>query len=130
MNITIYHNSNCGTSRNVLALIRHAGIEPQVIEYLKNPPSETTLRNLIKRMGITPRQLLRTNVVPYETLGLQNEKLSDDELISAMLREPILINRPIVVSEKGVKLCRPSETVLAFFTAFCDPVCQRRRRNY
>ena len=121
MNITIYHNPNCGTSRNVLALIRHAGIEPQVIEYLKNPPSETTLRNLIKRMGITPRQLLKTNVVPYETLGLQNEKLSDDALISAMLREPILINRPIVVSEKGVKLCRPSETVLAFLPPFAIP---------
>lgn len=118
MNITIYHNPNCGTSRNVLALIRHAGIEPQVIEYLKNPPSETTLRDLIKRMGITPRQLLRTNVPPYETFDLQNEKLSDDELISAMLREPILINRPIVVSEKGVKLCRPSETVLAFLPPF------------
>lgn len=121
MNITIYHNPNCGTSRNVLALIRHAGIEPQVIEYLKNPPSETTLRNLIKRMGITPRQLLRTNVVPYETLGLQNEKLSDDELITAMLREPILINRPIVVGEKGVKLCRPSETVLTFLPPFATP---------
>ena len=76
MNITIYHTPNCGTSRNVLALIRHAGIEPQVIEYLKNPPSETTLRDLIKRMGITPRQLLRTNVPPYETFDLQNEKLS------------------------------------------------------
>ncbi|WGE64056.1 arsenate reductase (glutaredoxin) [Actinobacillus equuli subsp. haemolyticus] len=121
MNITIYHNPNCGTSRNVLALIRHAGIEPQVIEYLKNPPSETTLRDLIKRMGITPRQLLRTNVPPYETFDLQNEKLSDDELISAMLREPILINRPIVVSEKGVKLCRPSETVLAFLPPFAPP---------
>ena len=121
MNITIYHNPNCGTSRNVLALIRHAGIEPQVIEYLKNPPSETTLRDLIKRMGITPRQLLRTNVPPYETFDLQNEKLSDDELISAMLREPILINRPIVVSEKGVKLCRSSETVLAFLPPFATP---------
>ena len=130
MNITIYHNPNCGTSRNVLALIRHAGIEPQVIEYLKNPPSETTLRDLIKRMGITPRQLLRTNVPPYETFDLQNEKLSDDELISAMLREPILINRPIVVSEKGVKLCRPSETVLAFLPPFATPFVQRRRRNY
>lgn len=91
------------------------------IEYLKNPPSETTLRDLIKRMGITPRQLLRTNVPPYETFDLQNEKLSDDELISAMLREPILINRPIVVSEKGVKLCRPSETVLAFLPPFATP---------
>ena len=121
MNITIYHNPNCGTSRNVLALIRHAGIEPQVIEYLKNPPSETTLRDLIKRMGITPRQLLRTNVPPYETFDLQNEKLSDDELISAMLREPILINRPIVVSEKGVKLFRPSEKVLAFLPPFATP---------
>lgn len=130
MNITIYHNPNCGTSRNVLALIRHAGIEPQVIEYLKNPPSETTLRDLIKRMGITPRQLLRTNVPPYETFDLQNEKLSDDELISAMLREPILINRPIVVSEKRCEIMPSVRNSFGIFTAFCDPVCQRRRRNY
>lgn len=111
-NITIYHNPNCGTSRNTLALIKHQGIEPTVIHYLENPPDETTLRGLIAKMGITPRQLLRVNVPPFAERGLDNPNLTDDDIIQAMLAEPILINRPIVVSDKGVKLCRPSELVL------------------
>jgi len=115
-NITIYNNPNCGTSRNTLALIKHQGIEPTVIHYLENPPTEPTLRDLIAKMGITPRQLLRVNVEPFAKLGLDNPNVSDDDLIHAMLAEPILINRPIVVSEngkkQGVKLCRPSEVVL------------------
>lgn len=111
-NITIYHNPNCGTSRNTLALIKHQGIEPSVIQYLDNPPDETTLRDLITKMGITPRQLLRVNVPPYAEHRLDNLSLTDDDLIQAMLAEPLLINRPIVVSDKGVKLCRPSEVVL------------------
>ena len=111
-NITIYHNPNCGTSRNTLALIKHQGIEPSVIQYLDNPPDETTLRDLITKMGITPRQLLRVNVPPYAEHRLDNLSLTDDDLIQAMLADPVLINRPIVVSDKGVKLCRPSEVVL------------------
>lgn len=111
-NITIYHNPNCGTSRNTLALIKHQGIEPSVIYYLDNPPDETTLRDLITKMGITPRQLLRVNVPPYAEHRLDNLSLTDDDLIQAMLADPLLINRPIVVSDKGVKLCRPSEIVL------------------
>lgn len=111
-NITIYHNPNCGTSRNTLALIKHQGIEPSVIHYLDNPPDETTLRDLITKMGITPRQLLRVNVPPYAEHRLDNLSLTDDDLIQAMLADPLLINRPIVVSDKGVKLCRPSEVVL------------------
>ena len=111
-NITIYHNPNCGTSRNTLALIKHQGIEPSVIYYLDNPPDETTLRDLITKMGITPRQLLRINAPPYAEHKLDNLSLTDDDLIQAMLADPLLINRPIVVSDKGVKLCRPSEVVL------------------
>ena len=111
-NITSYHNPNCGTSRNTLALIKHQGIEPSVIQYLDNPPDETTLRDLITKMGITPRQLLRVNVPPYAEHRLDNLSLTDDDLIQAMLADPLLINRPIVVSDKGVKLCRPSEVVL------------------
>ena len=111
-NITIYHNPNCGTSRNTLALIKHQGIEPSVIQYLDNPPDETTLRDLITKMGITPRQLLRVNVPPYAEHKLDNLSLTDDDLIQAMLADPLLINRPIVVTDKGVKLCRPSEVVL------------------
>lgn len=111
-NITIYHNPNCGTSRNTLALIKHQGIEPSVIQYLDNPPDETTLRDLITKMGITPRQLLRVNVPPYAEHRLDDLSLTDDDLIQAMLADPLLINRPIVVSDKGVKLCRPSEVVL------------------
>lgn len=111
-NITIYHNPNCGTSRNTLALIKNQGIEPSVIQYLDNPPDETTLRDLITKMGITPRQLLRVNVPPYAERRLDNLSLTNDDLIQAMLADPLLINRPIVVSDKGVKLCRPSEVVL------------------
>lgn len=111
-NITIYHNPNCGTSRNTLALIKHQGIEPSIIHYLDNPPDEATLRDLITKMGITPRQLLRVNVPPYAEHRLDNLSLTDDDLIQAMLADPLLINRPIVVSDKGVKLCRPSEVVL------------------
>lgn len=111
-NITIYHNPNCGTSRNTLALIKHQGIEPSIIHYLDNPPDETTLRDLITKMGITPRQLLRINAPPYAEHKLDNLSLTDDDLIQAMLADPLLINRPIVVSDKGVKLCRPSEVVL------------------
>ena len=111
-NITIYHNPNCGTLRNTLALIKHQGIEPSVIQYLDNPPDETTLRDLMTKMGITPRQLLRVNVPPYAEHRLDNLSLTDDDLIQAMLADPLLINRPIVVSDKGVKLCRPSEVVL------------------
>jgi arsenate reductase len=110
--VTIYHNPICGTSRNVLALIRNAGIEPEVIEYLKNPPSRATLVSLIGRAGLTPRALLRETGTPYAELGLADPALSDDDLLDAMLAHPILINRPLVVTAVGVKLCRPSETVL------------------
>ena len=110
--IIIYHNPNCGTSRNTLALIRHMGIEPQIIYYLDTPPNEAKLRELLAAMNFTPRQLLRTNVPEYTEYGLDNAKMSDDDLIQAMLTKPILINRPIVVTTKGVKLCRPSEVFL------------------
>jgi arsenate reductase len=112
MTITIYHNPDCGTSQNALAMIRRSGEEPEVIEYLKNPPSRDKLVALIGAMGITPRALLREKGTPYGELGLANPKWSDDELIDFMMAHPILINRPIVVTPKGVKLCRPSETVL------------------
>ncbi|TGP41608.1 arsenate reductase (glutaredoxin), partial [bacterium M00.F.Ca.ET.230.01.1.1] len=101
--ITIYHNPNCGTSRNTLAFIKHQGIEPTVIHYLENPPTEPTLRDLIAKMGITPRQLLRVNVEPFSERGLDNPNLTDDDIIQAMLAEPILINRPIVVEKKKKK---------------------------
>lgn len=110
--VTIYHNPKCGTSRNTLALIRHLDIEPTIIHYLETPPDEATLRNLITEMGICVRDLLRTNVPPYEALNLSRMELSDDELIASMLAEPILINRPIVITSKGVRLCRPSEKFL------------------
>lgn len=110
--VTIYHNPNCGTSRNTLALIRHLGIEPTIIHYLDEPPDEQTLRSLLAQMAITPRQLLRTNVPAYTEKGLDNLTIQDDFIIQAMLSDPILINRPIVVTEKGVKLCRPSERFL------------------
>ncbi|MPM57634.1 Arsenate reductase [bioreactor metagenome] len=111
-NITIYHNPACGTSRNTLALIRNSGAEPEIIEYLKTPPSKTRLVELIHLMGITPRALLRQKGTPYDELGLQDPKWSDEQLIDAMLAHPILINRPIVVTPKGARLCRPSEVVL------------------
>ncbi len=110
--VTIYHNSLCGTSRNTLALIRNAGVEPTVIEYLKTPPDRATLESLIQRMGIRPRDLLRQKGTPYEELGLGADHWTDAQLIDAMLAHPILINRPIVVTPWGVKLCRPSEAVL------------------
>jgi len=115
--VTIYHNPDCGTSRNVLGLIRNAGIEPTVIEYLKSPPDRQTLLGLIKRMGTGVRELLRRKGTPYDELGLDDPKLTDDQLIDAMLANPILINRPIVVTSLGVKLCRPSETVLNILPA-------------
>ncbi|WP_455814747.1 glutaredoxin-dependent arsenate reductase [Pseudomonas graminis] len=110
--ITLYHNPACGTSRNTLALIRNSGVEPTVILYLETPPNREKLEELIAAMGIAPRALLRHNVEPYEQLGLAEERFSDDELITAMLEHPILINRPIVVTPIGTRLCRPSEAVL------------------
>lgn len=112
VDVVIYHNPDCGTSRNVLGLIRNAGIEPHIVEYLKSPPARELLVQLIARAGMVPRDLLREKGTPYQDLGLSDESLSDDVLIDAMTAHPILINRPIVVSPLGVKLCRPSETVL------------------
>lgn len=110
--VTIYHNPQCATSRNTLGLIRNSGIEPQVIEYLKTPPSLNELRRLIERMGVRPRDLLREKGTPYAEMGLDNPDLTDTQLVDVMLAHPILINRPIVVTSLGVKLCRPSEMVL------------------
>jgi len=110
--IIIYHNPECGTSRNTLAMIRNAGIEPHVVEYLKTPPSRAMLVSLIERMGRTPRALLREKGTPFAELGLADPSLGDEAIIDAMMDHPILINRPIVVAPLGVKLCRPSETVL------------------
>ncbi|MGB8365562.1 MAG: arsenate reductase (glutaredoxin) [Rhizomicrobium sp.] len=112
MDVIIYHNPACGTSRNTLGLIRNTGIEPHIIEYLKTPPSRSQLQQLIARMGIGARGLLREKDTPFHELGLADPNLSDDDLIDAMIEYPILINRPIVVSPLGVKLCRPSEAVL------------------
>lgn len=110
--ITLYHNPECGTSRNTLALIRNSGVEPTIIYYLETPPSRDELVALIAAMGMPVRDLLRKNVPPYEALGLAEDRFSDDELIDAMLAHPILINRPIVVTPLGTRLCRPSEVVL------------------
>ena len=110
--VTIYHNPACGTSRNTLALIRNAGVEPTVIEYLKMPPDRATLIGLLQQMRMRPRELLREKGTPYAELGLQSNHWTDDQLIDQMLAHPILINRPIVVTPWGVKLCRPSEAVL------------------
>jgi arsenate reductase len=112
MSATIYHNPACGTSRNTLALIRATGTEPKVIEYLAEPPSREELVSLIERMKITPRDLLRQKGTPYADLGLADETLTDDEIVDAMIKHPLLINRPIVIAPRGVKLCRPSELVL------------------
>lgn len=112
VDIVIYHNPECGTSRNTLAMIRNAGIEPHVVEYLKTPPSRALLVGLIDRAGITPRDLLRLKGTPYAELGLGDTSLSDNALVDAMMAHPVLINRPLVVSPLGVKLCRPSEAVL------------------
>lgn len=112
MSITIYHNPSCGTSRNTLAMIRQSGEDPEIIEYLKTPPSRKTLVALMLRMGIDPRELLRQKGTPYVDLDLGNPKWTDDQLIDFMLQHPILINRPIVLTPLGAKLCRPSEVVL------------------
>jgi arsenate reductase len=112
MDVVIYHNPACGTSRNTLGLIRNAGIEPHVVEYLKTPPSWTMLQQLIARMNIGVRDLLREKGTPYGELGLADQTLTDDALLDAMMAHPILINRPIVVTPLGIRLCRPSETVL------------------
>ena len=110
--IVVYHNPACGTSRNVLAMIRNAGIEPHVVEYLKSPPARELVVQLIERAGMTARELLREKGTPFAELGLGDPALSDDALVDAMMAHPILINRPLVVSPIGVKLCRPSEAVL------------------
>ena len=110
--VTIYHNPACGTSRNVLGLIRNSGVEPRIIEYLKMPPSREELADLIARMGIPVRDLLRRKGTPYDELGLDDPKWTDGQLIDQMLAHPVLINRPIVVTPLGTRLCRPSETVL------------------
>ncbi len=115
-NIIIYHNPACGTSRNTLEMIRNSGTEPTVIHYLENPPSRDELVKLIAAMGITVRALLRKNVEPYEVLGLAEDKFTDEQLIDFMLQHPILINRPIVVTPLGTRLCRPSEIVLGILT--------------
>ena len=110
--VVIYHNPDCGTSRNTLAMIWNTGLEPHVIEYLKTPPTRTLLTSLIERMGVTVRSVLRESGTPYAEFGLGDESLTDEWLLDAMMEHPILINRPIVVSPKGVKLCRPSEAVI------------------
>jgi len=112
MSVTIYHNPDCGTSRNTLAMIRNAGIEPEIIEYVKNPPSRDTLVELITRAGLTVRAILREKGTPYAELGLADKTLSDEQLLDAIQEHPILINRPLVVTPLGVRLCRPSEVVL------------------
>lgn len=112
IDIVVYHNPDCGTSRNTLAMIRNTGIEPHVVEYLKTPPSRAMLMSLVERMGLSIRELLREKGTPYRELGLDGPSLADDALLDAMLAHPILINRPIVVSPLGVALCRPSERVL------------------
>lgn len=117
MDVIIYHNPDCGTSRNVLGLIRNADIEPHIVEYLKTPPSRRLLKQLIARMGISVRALLREKGTPYAELGLGEPSLTDEQLLDAMMAHPILINRPIVVTPLGVKLCRPSETVLDILPA-------------
>lgn len=115
--VTIYHNPQCATSRNTLGLIRNAGIEPVVIEYLQRPPARDSLARMIEAAGLTVREALREKGTPYAELGLANPKLTDDALLDAMLDHPILINRPFVVADKGTRLCRPSELVLDILPA-------------
>jgi len=137
MDVVIYHNPACGTSRNTLGLIRNAGIEPHVIEYLKCPPSRALLVQLLARAGLTPRQALREKGTPYAELKLDDLSLSDDALLDAMIAHPILINRPLVVTPNGVRLCRPSEDVLdllppqrgAFFKEDGEPVIDANGRR-
>ena len=133
MSVTIYHNPACGTSRNTLAMIRESGEEPEIIEYLKTPPDRAKLRELIKAMGFSVRALLREKGTPYAELNLGDPKWSDDELIDFMLAHPILINRPIVVTAKGTRLCRPSEAVLDLLdnpvTSFVKEDGERVRRG-
>jgi len=117
MDVTIYHNPDCGTSRNTLGLIRNAGIEPNVIEYLKHPPERATLVDLIERAGLSVRATIREKGTPYHELGLDDPAVTDEQLIDAMLANPILINRPLVVTPAGVRLCRPSEVVLDILPA-------------
>jgi arsenate reductase len=109
---TIYHNPNCGTSRKVLGILRQSGDEPRIIEYLKNPPTRAELKDLLTKMGMTPRQLLRRRGTPFDELGLDDPAKTDEQLIDAVLAHPILMERPIVVTGKGVKVCRPAETVM------------------
>jgi arsenate reductase len=117
MDIVIYHNSDCGASRNVLGLIREAGIEPHVVEYLKTPPARALLKQLVERMGVSVRSVLREKGTPHAELGLSDPSLTDDQLLDAVMAHPILINRPIAVSPLGVKLCRPSEVALDIMPA-------------
>jgi arsenate reductase (glutaredoxin) len=117
IDVIVYHNPECGTSRNTLGLIRNAGIEPHVIEYLKTPPSRALLKSLIDRMGVPLRDVVRVKGTPYQELKLDDPGVTDDQLLDAMMAHPILINRPIVVTPLGVKLCRPSETVLDLLPA-------------
>jgi arsenate reductase len=117
MSVTLYHNPDCGTSRNTLAMIRNAGIEPHIVEYLKTPPGKSTLQDLIARAGLTVRAALRQKGTPYAELGLDDPAVSDEQLLAAMLAQPILINRPFVVTALGVRLCRPSELVLEILPA-------------
>lgn len=117
MEVTIYHNPACGTSRNTLALIRHAGIEPEVVEYVASPPAASVLKSMIADAGLTVREAIREKGTPYAELGLDNPDLTDDQLIEAMVANPILINRPFVVTPMGARLCRPSEAVLEILPA-------------
>lgn len=112
MKVTIYHNPACGTSRNTLALIRNAGVEPEVVDYLASPPDRATLRDLIRKAGLSVREAVRQKGAPYAELGLDDPAVTDEALLTAMLEHPILINRPFVVTPLGVRLCRPSEVVL------------------
>lgn len=117
MDVTIYHNPECGTSRNTLELIRNAGIEPTIIEYMENPPSRQELTEMIAKAGLSVREALREKGTPYAELGLDDPALTDDELLDAMMKDPILINRPFVITTEGIRLCRPSEVVLDILSA-------------